>query len=245
MASLKKTFSEIISRNKHLFPTRRVLIILIGTAILSFGIVNLHRRAAITEGGVLGMILLLNHWLEIAPSLVSPFLDILCYALAFRTLGKDFLKVSAFATLSLASFFSLWEHLPPLLPDLSAYPLLAAIVGGGFVGVGVGLVVRQGGSTGGDDALALAISKLTGCRISLAYLATDLTVLLLSLSYIPLQRIAYSIVTVTFSSFLIDQIKDFHVQKNPNIEAAEKPGDDAKNEEQPALEPKAQKHPAD
>ena len=73
-----------------------------------------------------------------------------------------------------------------------------------FVGIACGLILRQGGSSGGDDALALIISKLTRCRIARAYLATDLSVLLFSLSYIPLERIAYSLVTVTVSSFLID-----------------------------------------
>ena len=51
--------------------------------------------------------------------------------------------------------------------------------------VGVGIIVRQGGSSGGDDALALTISHLTHRRLSLAYLFTDLTVLTLSLTYIP------------------------------------------------------------
>ena len=77
----------------------------------------------------------------------------------------------------------------------------------------MGLVVREGGASGGDDALALIISKVSGCRIAKAYLITDLTVLLLSLSYIPWQRIAYSLVTVTLSSFLIDKIQNFRVSR--------------------------------
>ena len=68
-------------------------------------------------------------------------------------------------------------------------------------------MVRQGGSCGGDDALALVISKATGWRLSRAYLFTDLTVLLLSLSYIPLRRIAFSLVTVTVSSLIIDALQ--------------------------------------
>ena len=79
--------------------------------------------------------------------------------------------------------------------------------------LGVGLVVREGGASGGDDALALIIAKVSGCRIAKAYLITDLTVLLLSLSYIPWQRIAYSLVTVTLSSFLIDKIQNFRVSR--------------------------------
>ena len=75
------------------------------------------------------------------------------------------------------------------------------------MGIGVGLIVRQGGSAGGDDALALTISRVTRWRLSRAYLFTDLTVLALSLTYIPVGRIACSLVTVTLSSFLIDRIQ--------------------------------------
>ena len=53
-------------------------------------------------------------------------------------------------------------------------------------------------------ALALSIAKAVKCRISYAYLFTDLTVLTLSLSYIPFKRIAYSLITVTLSSWIID-----------------------------------------
>ena len=93
------------------------------------------------------------------------------------------------------------------MPNLSAQPLLAALLGGAFVGVGVGMVVRQGGSSGGDDALALVIAQKTGWRLSRAYLFTDLTVLGLSLTYIAPLRIVWSLVTVTVSSLLIDFVK--------------------------------------
>ena len=86
-------------------------------------------------------------------------------------------------------------------------PLAAAVAGGVFVGVGVGLVVRAGGAAGGDDALALVLSKKLGWKLPAAYLATDLTVLLLSLSYLPPVKIACSLVTVTISSFLIGRLE--------------------------------------
>ena len=75
------------------------------------------------------------------------------------------------------------------------------------LGTGVGFVIRGGGSCGGDDALALTIAHLTKWRIARAYLLTDITVLVLSLSYIPVSRIVFSLVTVTVSSFLIDFIQ--------------------------------------
>ena len=72
-------------------------------------------------------------------------------------------------------------------------------------------IVRQGGASGGDGALARTISRRTHFRLSRAYLFTDLTVLGLSLTYIPSSRIAFSLVTVTLSSFLIDRIQTFRV----------------------------------
>ena len=191
---------SILSR----FTLRRLVWTMAGTAILSFGIYNIHRRAAITEGGVIGLVLLMDHWLGIPASLASPLLDFLSYALAFRFLGWDFILMAAVSSVSLAAFYRLWESFPPMLPDLSPYPLAAAVLGGLFVGIGVGLIVRQGGSSGGDDALALVINKVTGWKLSRSYLFTDLVVLGASLSYIPLRRIAYSLVTVTISSYLID-----------------------------------------
>ena len=101
-----------------------------------------------------------------------------------------------------------------MLPDLSDHPLIAAVLGGIFVGVGVGLVVRQGGSAGGDDALALTISHVSKWHLSSSYLFTDITVLLMSLSYIPLMRIVFSLITVTISSNIIDWIKEYEPKTN-------------------------------
>jgi len=192
----------------------RVLIILLGAAIASFGIHNIHRQSGVTEGGVLGMMLLLNHWLGISPAILTPAMDILCYAVAFRTLGGGFLCWSAVSTAFVAMFFKLWESLPYALPPLSGQPLLAAVLGALAVGVGVGLIVRMGGSSGGDDALALSIAKWLRWPLSRAYLITDLMVLLLSLSYIPLRRIAYSLITVTLSSLIIDFIQRIGQKKS-------------------------------
>ena len=121
--------------------------------------------------------------------------------------GKAFLPHALSATGCFALFYALNERIGPLLPNLGGMPLAAAVAGGVFVGVGVGLVVRAGGAAGGDDALALVLSKKLGWKLPAAYLATDLTVLLLSLSYLPPVKIACSLVTVTISSFLIGRLE--------------------------------------
>lgn len=200
--SLLRAFADGLS-------LRMLALIMAGAAVCTFGIHNIHQQTGITEGGVIGMVLLIGHWTGLSPAFVTPVLDIGCYLLAFRFLGWRFIKVSAISTLSVSLFYKFWELFPYLLPDLSAYPLAAAVCGGVFVGAGVGMIVRQGGSSGGDDALALAISRITRWRLSFSYLFTDLLVLGLSLTYIPLSRIACSVVTVTLSSFLIDRIQNF------------------------------------
>lgn len=188
---------------------RRVALIVLGAMICSFGIHNIHQRTNITEGGIIGLMLLIEHWLGVSPAYITPVLDALCYLLAFKILGGQFIKMAAISTLCISGFYKVWELFPPMLPDLSAYPLVAAILGGLFVGVGVGLIIRQGGSSGGDDALALVISHAFHCRLSWSYLFTDITVLALSLTYIPVRRIVFSLVTVTISSWLIDWIKEY------------------------------------
>ena len=82
-------------------------------------------------------------------------------------------------------------------------PLLAALVGALFIGVGVGLGVRMGGASGGDDALAMSLSHVTHIKIQWIYLLSDFAVLVLSLSYIPLNRMVYSILTVLLSGQII------------------------------------------
>ena len=193
---------------------KRILLILLGAMICSFGIHNIHRRCGITEGGVIGLMLLAGHWLQIAPSYITPVMDLSCYLPAYKILGAKFIELSLLSTAGIAVFYKIWEQFPPVLPDLSGQPLVAALAGGVFVGLGVGLIVRQGGSSGGDDALALVISRVTRCRLSRAYLFTDLVVLGLSLTYIPLGRIVYSLVTVTVSSLLIDGVKSLRPEKN-------------------------------
>ena len=111
--------------------------------------------------------------------------------LCIQAAGLFLYKVVRTGDGSVSVFYKIWERLPLMLPDMSSHPLMAALIGGAFVGVGVGIIVRMGGSSGGDDALALSISHMTGWRLSRAYLLTDVTVLLLSLTYIPIGRIIF------------------------------------------------------
>lgn len=183
-------------------------LVALGSFVLSFGLYNVHGRHDITEGGILGLTLLLRHWFGFSPAFTSPLLDGVCFLVGFRFLGKGFAKYSVFASLCYALFYRLWELTGPLLPANLGGPVMVALIGALFVGAGVGLCVRAGAAAGGDDALALVLSKTLRAPISACYLATDLSVLALSLTYIPLQRIVYSLITVTVSSLLIQFVQN-------------------------------------
>lgn len=179
------------------------LIAFLSSAFQAFGMYNIHAVSDITEGGVLGAVLLLEHWLHISPALSGAVLNTGCYLLGWRTLGKEFIGYSLIAAGGFSSAYWLCEQFPPLWPGIAGYPLLAALVGAMFIGIGAGVCVRIGGATCGDDALAMSLSHMLHVPIQRIYLISDLTVLLLSLSYIPVKRIAYSLLTVILSGQII------------------------------------------
>lgn len=180
---------------------------ILGSAILAFGLYQIHSFSGVTEGGVLGMTLLLHHWLGISPAVSGLVMNLACYIMGWRLLGREFILYSVISGGSFSAFYALFEQFPPLWPKLAQYPLLAAIFGALFVGVGVGLAVRAGGAPGGDDALAMSVSHVTHWNIQWVYLMSDLIVLGLSISYIPLRRLGYSLLTVILSGQLIGWIQ--------------------------------------
>ena len=181
--------------------------IVLGCAIMAFGVINVHEPSQITEGGVLGLSLLLKKVFGLNLSYASPVLDGLCYALGFSMLGKRFLKKSAVATIAFSVLYAVFNRMGPVLPNLYDAPFIAAIAGGIFIGCGCGIAVTAGGCAGGGDALALGISKKMKRPISPAYLFTDFVVLGLSLSYIAPSRLIFSFMTTVVSSYLIGQFE--------------------------------------
>lgn len=182
---------------------RSCAVAFLSAGFLAFGMYHVHSVADITEGGVLGAVLLIHHWFHISPALSSLVLNGLCYLFGWRTFGKSFVVYSVAAALGYSVFYFVCEQFPPIYPQIAEMPLLASVVGSIFVGVGSGLCVRVGGATSGDDALAMSLSKVSKVPIQWIYLISDLVVLALSLSYIPLSRIVYSLLTVILSGQII------------------------------------------
>ena len=202
---IKKIFQEIKAKN--------CIICALGGIILAFGMYNIHSVADITEGGTLGLILLLEHHFGLSPAISEIILNIICYGIGIKTLGSLFLVYSAISTASFSLAYAVFERFPRIYPEITDFPLIAAVLGAVFVGVGVGLAVKAGGAPCGDDALAMSISRISKLKIQWVYLISDITVLLLSLTYIHLEKIVYSLLSVVISGQIIGFIQNTKITK--------------------------------
>lgn len=189
----------MLNKLLHEIDLKKALIALLGSVMVAFAMYNIHAAAGLTEGGILGLTLLIFNLWGLSPAITSLAMNVLCYIFGWRTLGRDFLIYSSIATAAFSLSYAVFESFSPLFPAIAEQPLTAAIVGGLLVGIGAGLCVRVEGAASGEDALAMGISHRSGIGIQWVYLGMDLIVMCLSLTYIPLRRIIYSLLTVFIS----------------------------------------------
>lgn len=185
---------------------KSILLIIIGATILSFGSYNFNYQNNVTEGGVLGLLLLMQQIFNISPSITSVIIDFSLFAIGTKFFGKRFLLYSVLSTITFSNTYKIWESLGFLIPSFTNNMLIASILAGIGVGVGVGLVVRGGGASGGDDVIALLGNKLLKIKVNHVYLATDAIVLFVSLVYLDLKQVFFSIIAVTISGKIISVI---------------------------------------
>lgn len=192
---------------------KKCLLVLLGGGILAFGLYHIHSFAQVTEGGQLGLTLLLQHWFSISPAISTFVINVICFFIGWRTLGKTFIAYSAVATAGFSLTYRICEQFPPLWPELIHYPVVACLAGAVFVGFGTGLCVRTGGAPSGDDALVMSISHRFHIPLPYIYIAFDVSVLALSLTYIPLGRILFSLISASISSWLVGVIERWPPKK--------------------------------
>ena len=189
-------------RSKEQF-IKSIWLVILGSSILAFTSFNLNYQNNVTEGGVLGLILLIKNLFDISPSITSLIIDLSLFILGARFFGKRFLMYSLLSTMTFSITYKIWEGVGFLVPSFTNNMIIASILAGIGVGIGVGLVVRGGGAAGGDDVIALIASRFTKLKVNHVYLITDAIVLLMSLVYLDFRQIFFSIIAVTISGKII------------------------------------------
>lgn len=180
---------------------RALLLITLGVAIYTFGFVKFNMTNALAEGGISGITLILHALYGINPAYSAIILNIPLFFLGASIFGKKLLALTIYGTMLLSVFIYFWQCVPVHI-DIEHDMMLVAVFAGLFAGVGSGLVFRYGATTGGTDIIGRIIEEKLGIKIGQALLFLDATVLMLSLVYIDLQHMLYTLV----ASFVYSQV---------------------------------------
>ncbi len=187
---------------------KNVAFILLGSAIFAFGLVHFNMENKLAEGGFTGITLLLYFLFGIDPSISNLVLNIPLFFIGWKLLGRTTFFYTILGTVSLSVFLWIFQrygfHIP-LNNDLT----LAALFAGVFIGVGLGIIFRYGGTTGGVDIIARLVYKYKGVSMGKTMFLFDSFVIFLSLlTYLPYREGMYTLVAVFVGARVIDFLQE-------------------------------------
>ena len=135
---------------------KKYITILIGTIITAFAISCFYTPNKVVNGGVSGISTILYHTLNIPTGASFAVINIIPLAISLKALGKHFVLTTVAGSLVLSLFIELFSWLPPVTTDI----MLASIFGSVLYGIGIGLTLIAGASTGGTDIVGRLIQCL-------------------------------------------------------------------------------------
>lgn len=197
-------------RSKFMLKTIRlknILFIMLGTAIYAFGLVNFNIQNGLGEGGLTGITLILLHFLHIDPAYSNILLNAPLFLIGWRVLGSRAFMYTGIGTLSLSLFLWIFQRIPFTL-DLHSDLLLVTLFAGGFTGIGLGIVFRYGGTTGGSDIIAKLLNYKKGISMGRTLFLFDALVLTASISYLDIRQVMYTLVAVFIGARVIDFVQE-------------------------------------
>ena len=172
--------------------------ILLGNAILAFGIAAFVLPHGMITGGATGLGLVTSRVFGVDLSVAVAVYNIILFAVGAFVLGKKFAIVYPM----FLSFFTQQQWIATMTNDI----LLSAIYAGIMVGLGVGIVIRFGASTGGLDIPPLILNKKLGIPVAVSMYFFDFTVLLLQVVISTKEQVLYGILIVILSSIVLGYV---------------------------------------
>ena len=143
---------------KYLF---KYLFLFIGSILAAIGLEIFLIPNNIVDGGIVGISIMLSYLSKFPLGLFIFLLNIPFLMLGYNHIGKTFVISTLFSITSLAVWVTILHPIPGLTEDL----LLAAVFGGIILGIGVGLIIRYGGSLDGTEIVAIILDKRTGFSV--------------------------------------------------------------------------------
>jgi uncharacterized membrane-anchored protein YitT (DUF2179 family) len=139
----------------------RLISLIIGAGLVSIGLEIFLVPNNIIDGGVTGISIMLAHEFHLPLGIFLVVLNLPFLFLGYKQIGKTFAISTLFAVILMSAGTTV---LHPVLP-ITIDPLLAAVFGGIILGIGIGLVIRAGGSLDGTEIVAILISKKTAFSV--------------------------------------------------------------------------------
>lgn len=187
---------------------KNILLILLGAAIMSFGLVNFNMQNKLAEGGFTGITLLFYFLFKWDPSYTNLLLNIPLFFIGWKLLGRNAFLYTIVGTVGVSIFLWIFQRYTidmPLQNDLT----LAALFAGVFTGIGLGIIFRSGGTTGGVDIIARLVHKYYGWGMGKTMFLFDACVISISLvTYLNYKQAMYTLVAVFVGARVIDFMQE-------------------------------------
>ena len=187
---------------------KNILFILLGAAIFSFGIVHFNMQNHLGEGGFTGITLLFYFVWGWDPAITNIILNIPLFLISWRLLGRTTFIYTIIGTVAVSIFLSIFQ-INPYPIHLESDMTLAALFAGVFIGIGLGIIFRYGGTTGGVDIIARIVKKYVGWSMGRTMFMFDFVVIATSIfTYLKLVEGMYTLVVVYIGARVIDFIQE-------------------------------------
>ena len=180
----------------------------IGTLVFAIAIGLFILPGKILTGGVAGITALLSPYISISEDILTIILNTSLFIIGSIFLGKEFFLNTLVYS---ASYPFALLFVTRGLPSYEIDPLLAAVYGGIIGGIGIGIMFRNGGSSGGTDVIALIVEKYFRVRISTTVMVTDALTVLAGLYIYGINSILIGLISVFLTSFALERTMRFYI----------------------------------
>ncbi|KWW11329.1 hypothetical protein AS888_02005 [Peribacillus simplex] len=187
---------------------KNTLFILFGAGIFAFGLVHFNMQNNLAEGGFTGLTLIIYQLVGINPSYSNLVLNIPLFLIGWKYLGRTSFLYTLIGTVGLSVWLWVFEKYQINI-DLGGDLMLVALFAGVFVGVGLGIIFRYGGTTGGVDIIARFAHRYLGMGMGRTMFIFDAVVIGLSiLTYLNYRQAMYTLVAVFIGARVIDFMQE-------------------------------------
>ncbi|MDI6869898.1 MAG: YitT family protein [Bacillota bacterium] len=181
------------------------LAILIGAVLTALALDLFLVPNKIAAGGVSGLATVVFHLFRFKVGLVMLVINIPLFLLSLKMLGPTFLARTLFGLVALSFATDLLSFLRPLTQDA----LLAALYGGVLSGLGIGITLKWGGSTGGTDLAAMILHRWLKTSVGQALLFIDFVIIVLAGVVFQSAELAmYAMIALFITSYGIDLVQE-------------------------------------